>query len=143
DHDLGGYWSGNGERVDDVTGARHVDLADLDVERGDEVRVRVSDPTEFVRDRKSRRSAAMSFSRAWTVSDVAATGDDELAFTPSTSTERPTGGDDVVFVETTHPAGHVPDIRWALDETPIDDVDDSASIDLGTLDLDPGTYELT
>ncbi|UYM04996.1 M64 family metallopeptidase [Solicola gregarius] len=142
-HDLDVRWSVGGEDVGGTDGARNLDLSELDVEAGEEVTVDVSDPTEFVRDPALRESAAMSFSRTWTVGESAPPADDELAFSASTPTERQVGGEDVVFAETTHPGGVEPDVRWTLDGDPIDDADGSGSVDLGSLDLAAGTYELT
>lgn len=141
-HDLEVRWSVGGEPVDDADGARNLDLGELDVRPGDEVRVDVADPTEFVRDPAIRDSEAMSFSRTWTVGEGTPTGDDDLSFSASTPTERRVGGEDVVFVETTHPGGQVPEVRWTLDGAPIEDADASNSVDLGALDLGQATYQL-
>lgn len=141
-HDLDVRWSVDGEPVDDAAGARSLDLAALDASPGDEVRVDVVDPTSFVRDPAIRGSAAMSASRTWTVGDAAARAGEPPSFTGSSPTERPVGGKDVVFVETSHPRDQVPDVRWSLDGDPVEDGDGSGSIDVAALDLDPGTYEL-
>ena len=141
-HDLDVRWSVNGKQVNDADGARNLDLADLDVESGDEVSVDVVDPTSFVRDPEIRNSDAMSAARTWSIGAGAAPEADPLTFTASTPTERPTGGEDVVFVETSQPATDVPDVRWTLDGDRIEDDDDSGSINLAELDLDEGTYTL-
>lgn len=142
-HDLDVRWSVNGEPVGKAAGTRNLDLADLDVDAGDEVRVDIVDPTSFVRDPEIRNSAAMSAERTWTVaSTTKASGDTEVSFTASTPTDRPVGGEDVVFVETSHPGADVPDVRWTLDGDPIEDADGSGSVDLGAVGLDAGTHEL-
>lgn len=142
-HDLDVQWSVNGEPVGDAEGARDLDLAEFDLAVGDEVQVDVVDTTSFVRDPAIRKSDAMSASRTWTVSDAQAPSGEPLSFSASTPIERPSGGEDVVFVETNHPGDDVPDVRWSLDGEPVEDSDGSGSIDLGTLGLDDGTYALS
>ena len=142
-HDLDVEWSVDGDPVKDARGARSLALGDLDVEADDEVRVEVSDPTTFVRDPELQDSDAMSFSRSWVVGDASRGSDVDLRFKASTPTDRPVGGEDVVFVETTHPSGELPAVRWRLDGDQINDTDASGSVDLASLDLDSGTYELT
>lgn len=142
-HELDVRWSVNGERVPGAHNTRNLDLAGLDVHAGDKVRVTVQDPTSFVRDPAIRRSGAMTAVRSWTVGTPLPDDDVTPEFTSSTLTDRPVGGEDVVFVETTHPAGEALDVRWRLDGEPLANPANSRNLDLGDLDLSEGTHRLS
>ncbi|MEV6287349.1 M64 family metallopeptidase [Kribbella sp. NPDC051770] len=51
-------------------------------------------------------------------------------------------GDQVVWLQTLHPASHELDVTWTLDGTELE-TDNARALDLGTLDLAPGTHALT
>ncbi|MEV1178602.1 M64 family metallopeptidase [Nonomuraea sp. NPDC049784] len=104
------------------------------------VTVTVSDPTGFVRDPAVR--AAITRPRTWTVDTSLTTPPDgvEAAIVSSTPTDRPLGRADVAYVETTHPAATVPEISWTLDGGR---AGTGTDLDLGELDLKPGTHTLT
>jgi len=137
-HELEVTWEINGEVVAD-DGRRSLDLEAFDVADGDTVTVTVVDPTEFVRDPAIRSSAALTASRTWTVGPEPV----ELTFTRSTPTGRAVGRDEVVYVETAHPRDRVLEVEWTLDGQPVDPGGDARTFDLGAVDLDEGTHELT
>jgi hypothetical protein len=64
-------------------------------------------------------------------------------FTLSSATDRPVGGDEVVYVETNHPSDRVLDVAWRLDGQLIPNPHNSRNLNLGALDLAPGTYQLS
>ncbi len=51
-------------------------------------------------------------------------------------------GDQVVWLQTLHPASHELDVTWTLDGTELE-TSNARSLDLGTLDLAPGAHTLT
>jgi hypothetical protein len=67
----------------------------------------------------------------------------EAAFTLSTPTENRVGGEDVVFVETTHPTDRVLDVTWRLDGAVVPNPANSRNFDLGARGLAAGTYDLS
>jgi IgA Peptidase M64 len=143
-HELDVAWAVNGVTVPDTHNSRDLDLSTLDVEAGDTVRVTVQDPTEFVRDPAIRTGPALTQTRQWTVGTPPAAVPVPIAITGSTQVgERAVGGQDVVYVETTHPADRILDVTWRLDGTVLPNPHNSRNLDLGDLDLASGTYELT
>jgi hypothetical protein len=92
----------------------------------------------------------MSATDSWVVGDplpdtnarVAITEASE-SITASTQTERPIGGEDVVYVETTHPTDRVLDVTWRLDGRVVRHTHNSRNLDLGDLDLAEGTHTLS
>lgn len=136
-HSLVTTWNVDGR---DLPGDRDtLDLRPLGLAQGRHtVTATVSDPTAFVRDPDVR--AAMTRTRTWTVDTAITTPPDaaEPAFVSSTPTDRPLGRADVVYVETTHPAQTVPQVTWTLNGARYEGTD----LDLGELDLKPGTHTL-
>ncbi|QVQ52338.1 peptidase M64 [Spiractinospora alimapuensis] len=141
-HELDVTWSVDGTEVEDTNGARSLELADLDLESGQTVSVTVQDPTEFVRDPEIREAPMMTQSREWTVGDPLDADPVEVAFTNSTDTESPVGGDDVIFAETTHPTDRVFDVTWEVDGEAVSGGHDR-TLHLSDLDLAEGTYTVT
>ncbi|TDD43437.1 peptidase [Nonomuraea terrae] len=137
-HSLTTTWSVDGE---ELPGDRDtLDLRALDLAPGTHtVTATVTDPTEFVRDPAIRD--AITGTRTWTVDTALTTPPDgvEPAFVSSTPTGHPVGRADVVYVETTHPATTVPEVTWTLDGKRYQ----GADLDLGAIDLPPGTHTLT
>ncbi|WP_157549889.1 M64 family metallopeptidase [Nonomuraea candida] len=137
-HSLTTTWRVDGR---DLPGDRDsLDLRTLGLSPGTHtVTATVSDPTAFVRDPAIR--AAITRTRTWTVDTSITTPPDgtQPAFVSSTPTDRPLGRDDVVYVETTHPAATVPEVTWTLNGVRHTGTD----LDLGELDLEPGTHTLT
>jgi IgA peptidase M64 len=141
-HELDVTWRLNGEVVDQ--GTRNLEPAEHGAKAGDTIELTVQDPTAFVRDPAVRSSPAMTQTRQWTVgADPTPPAPIEAAFTASTQTDRAVGRSDVVWVETTHPVDRVPGVAWRLDGQVLPNPGNSRNLDLGDLDLHPGTYRLT
>jgi hypothetical protein len=118
-HSLSVTWTLDGVAVG--SGAS-VDLSTLDIVAGTHtLAATVVDPTSFVRDPAIRGSAALTRSRTWTVdtSVVTPPGETRVDITASTPTDRPVGGTDVVYVQTTHPVDQIPLATWRLDGAPV------------------------
>ncbi|MFC6557526.1 M64 family metallopeptidase [Nonomuraea cavernae] len=139
-HGLLTTWTVDGK---EVSGDRDtLDLRTLGLTPGTHtVTATVSDPTEYVRDPAIR--AAMTRTRTWTVDTTITTPPDGVApaFVSSRPTDRPVGRDEVVYVETTHPAAGIPEIAWKLDGRSVGGK--GGDLDLKTLDLASGTHTLT
>jgi hypothetical protein len=142
-HELTVTWRVNGELVPGTANSRNLDLAGLDVAAGDVVQVTVQDETEFVRDPTFKNGPRMTQTRQWTVGAPLAPADVDPSFTLSTPTDRPVGGEDVVFVETTHPTDRMLDVTWRLDGAVVPNPANSRNFDLGARGLAAGTYGLT
>jgi hypothetical protein len=158
-HELTVTWriGGPDGEVLDTGNSRHLDLAALNLAPGTIVHVEVRDPVgpdgiDWVRNPSTGDSATDSGyngprfvqTRQWTVgSETAPSSPDSAEFTGSSPIDRPVAGDEVVYVETNHPADRVLEVAWRLDGQPIPNPQNSRNLDLGTLDLAPGTYSLT
>jgi hypothetical protein len=147
DHELTVSWSVNGVAVPGTGNSRNLDLAALSVAPGDVVQVTVKDETEFVRDPAILDGPRMTQTRQWTVGAALPASPVDVAFTNSTSLARAVGGQDVVFVETTHPTDRILDVTWELGLAGkrlevLPNPANSRNLDLGALGLEPGTYEL-
>ena len=137
-HELTVTWRVNGEVVPGTGNSRNLDLAGLDVAAGDVVDVTVQDETEFVRDPAFKNGPRMTQTRQWTVGAPLAATPVDAAFTISTPTDRPVGGDEVVFVETTHPTDRVLNVTWRLDGAVVPNPANSRNFDLGAQNLAAG-----
>ena len=142
-HELTVTWRVNGELVPGTGNSRNLDLAGLGVAAGDVVQVTVQDETEFVRDPNFKNGPRMTQTRQWTVGAPLAPAAVGPAFTLSTPTEHPVGGEDGVFVETTHPTDRVLDVTWRLDGAVVPNPANSRNFDLGARGLAAGTYDLS
>jgi hypothetical protein len=113
DHELDVTWALDGTNLS-TSNARALDLSTLSLAAGTHtLTATIVDPTTFVRDPAIRNGTALTQKLTWTIKDgvnapVAVTP----AITRSTSTDKPVGRNDVVYVETTHPDGPV---SWTLD----------------------------
>ncbi|WP_214317231.1 M64 family metallopeptidase [Nonomuraea sediminis] len=119
DHALTVAWTVDGKQAGHE---QALDLRTLGLTPGTHtVSATVTDPTDFVRDPAIR--AAMTRTRTWTVDTSITTPPDGLTpgFVSSTPTSRPVGKNDVVYVETTHPAATVPAVTWRLDGKQVGD----------------------
>lgn len=145
-HQLDVTWTVDG--VVAARGSRNLNLATLGLTAGTHtVRVTVVDPTEFVRDPAIRASAALTQSRVWTVNTSLTTPVSPVqpAFTLSTPTAEPVGGNDVVYAEPTHPTSQVFSVVWRLDGRTVDPGGpggNDRAFDLEPLGLN-GTHTLT
>jgi hypothetical protein len=140
-HELTVTWRVNGEVVPTV-GARHLDLAALDVEAGDVVHVTVKDETDFVRDPVFKDGPRMTQTRQWTVGAPLTPSSPAPALTISTPTDRAVARDEVVFVETTHPTDAVHEVTWRLDGAVVPN-GNRRNFDLGAAGLSSGNHTLT
>ncbi|SDJ56952.1 IgA Peptidase M64 [Nonomuraea maritima] len=146
-HELTVTWAVNGKTVKKAAGNRNFDLEAHRVRPGDTVTVTVSDDTADVRDPAVADGPALTQTREWTIAAPPATAPPvasvPVTFTSSTATDAPVGGQDVVYVETTHPRDRVLDVTWTLDGKKLRNRDNSRNLDLGALRLKPGTHQLT
>lgn len=141
-HELTVTWSVNGAVVEGTGNSRNFDLEAHGVGVGDTVSVTVSDATEDVRDPAVADGGSLTQTREWTIVEEPPAPSD-VEFTSSTDTTRPVGGQDVVYVETTHPRDRVLDVTWRLNGSVVPNPDNLRNLDLGALGLASGTYELT
>jgi hypothetical protein len=155
-HELSVTWRA-GDTVLDTHGSRSLDLAALNLPSGTVVSVEVRDPVgpdgiDWVRNPSNGNSSTNSGyngprfvqTREWTVGEPGAPASPpEAEITASTMTSQPVAGDEVVFVETNHPADRVVDVAWTLDGTPLANPHNSRRVDLGALGLAAGSYRLT
>jgi hypothetical protein len=97
-----------------------------------------------VRDPAIRASAALTRTRTWTVDTAVTTppADVPVEITASTPANRPVGGTDVVYVETTHPLDRVPTVTWTLDGVAVPAPGDDHSLALRDFRL-TGRHTLT
>jgi hypothetical protein len=136
-------WRLNGAVVTGTGNSRNLDLAGLGVSTGDVVEATVQDETEFVRDPSFKNGPRMTQTRQWTVGAPLTPTPVDAAFTLYTPTDRPVGGEEVVFVETTHPTDRVLDVTWRLDGTVVPNPANSRNFDLGGQNLGSGTHTLS
>lgn len=143
-HALDVRWEVDGRPVSEAGGRTYLDLEALGPGGpGRTVGVTVVDPTEFVRD-PALRDSALTATRSWTVGDFSVEPEEvEVAFTGSTHTERPVGGADVVYVETTHPRDRVLEVGWTLNGRPAEAGVNDRDFHLAEAGLAPGTHTLT
>jgi hypothetical protein len=158
-HQLDVTWRVGGPdgTVLDTDNSRNLELGPLDLEPGTVVHVEARDPvgpdgTDWVRNPSSGNSSTNSGyngprfvqTRQWTVGSETVTPSAPAAeITISSLTSQPVSGDEVVYVETNHPADRVLDVTWRLDGVVVPNALNSRNLDLEALDLGSGTYELT
>ncbi|MCK2238552.1 MULTISPECIES: M64 family metallopeptidase [unclassified Crossiella] len=144
-HSLTVTWTLDGTPLS-TNGSRSVDLTKQNLTPGRHTLLAtVTDPTEFVRDPAIRASAALTRTRTWTIDTSLTTPRpnvpaDFLAHTP---TNRPVGGGDVVYVQTTRPAAQEPPVTWTLDGRQVSTAVDNRDLNLKSLKLTPGRHTLT
>jgi hypothetical protein len=138
--------------------SRNLDLESLDLEPGTLVHVEVRDPVDpngidWVRNSSTSSGSSNSGyngprfvqTRQWALDHESATPtppDDVDLVTGSTPTDTPVAGDEVVYVQTGHPAGRAVDVSWSLNGAPVSSSTDR-TIDLGSIALPSGTHELS
>lgn len=143
-HELGITWRVNGTVVASANNSRHLNINAMNLAAGtNTVTATVTDPTSFVRD-PAIRDSALTATRSWTLGKTrAAARPADVAFTESTQTGRPVGGQDVVYVETAHPLGRVLNVIWRLDGQVVPNPVNSRAFALSDRKLTPGTHTLT
>ena len=160
-HEMRVTWrlGGPDGEVLDTDNDRNFDLEPLDLDPGTIVHVEVRDPVgpdgiDWVRNPSTGNTATNSGyngprfvqTRQWTVGEPEPTPTppplgDEL-ITGSSPTTRPVAGDEVVYVDTVHPAGRVLEVTWTLNGEPVAASTDR-TIDLAALGLASGAHQLT
>jgi hypothetical protein len=140
-HELTVTWRINGQVVE-TGNSRSLELAGHAVVAGDTIQVTVQDETDWVRDPAFRNGPRLTQTRQWTVGTPLAPASPEPAFTNSTPTQHAVAGDEVVFVETTHPTGSVHEVTWRLDGVVVPN-GNRRNFDLGAQGLAPGTHALS
>jgi hypothetical protein len=142
-HQLDVTWRVNGEVVPGTGNSRSLDLEGRNIPAGATVTATVVDNTEFVRD-PAIRTADLTATHTWTVADTSTTAPPvEVGFTGSSQTHRAVAHDEVVYVETPHPADRVLDVSWSLDGTVVAGTGNSRNFDLGAHNLTAGTHTLS
>jgi hypothetical protein len=146
-HELDITWQVDGRPIPAASGHRHLNLGTLGSAKPAAVAVSVVDPTTFVRDPEIR-AKALTATRSWTVgpsgaSRAAASPASADTFLASTQTERAVGGNDVVYVMTSHPAQRVPEVTWRLNGKVMPPAADNRVFNLARQKLPPGTSTLT
>jgi IgA peptidase M64 len=153
-HQLSFTWRAGGQ----VIGTdQNLDLAPLNLSAGTVVEVEVRDPVgpdgiDWVRNPSTGNAADDSgFNgprfvqrRSWTVGASPAPRSTPAAeITASTMTTQPLARDEVVFVETNHPADRIVRVAWALDGRPVANPANARTLDLSAKRLAPGNHTLT
>lgn len=148
-HELTVTWTVNGVTVPGTSNSRNLHLGELAVQAGDVIQAIAKDETEFVRDPAFKDGPRLTQTRTWTVGAPLPATPVDAAFTNSTPTVRAVSGEEVVFVETTHPTDRVLDVTWRIAPAGkpfpvvVPNPDNSRNLDLGELGLGEGTYDLT
>ncbi len=154
-HELQVTWRIGGT-VLETHGARSLDLRPFNLSAGTVVSVEARDPVgpdgiDWVRNPSAGNSATDSGyngprfvqTREWTVGDPGVVPSPPAAeITGSTMTGQPVAGDEVVFVETSHPTDRILDVAWSLDGRPLPNPHNSRRLDLGALGLPAGSHRL-
>src|SRR5688500_4641974 len=154
-HELQVTWRANGT-VLDTRGSRSLDHDPLDLPAGTVVHVEVRDPVgpdgiDWVRNPSNGNTSTNSGfngprfvqTREWTVGEPGVVPSPPPAeVTASTMTGQPVAGDEVVFVETNHPADRILDVAWSVDGSPVPNPTNSRRLDLGKLNLAAGTHRV-
>ena len=158
-HDVNVTWRTGGPTGPVIaTGtSRNLDLEPLNLAPGTVVFAEVRDPvgpsgTDWVRNPSANNAAADSGfngsrfvqTRTWTVGDTTVTPSaPEADITASSQTTHPVAANEVVYVETNHPADRILPVTWTLNGTAVPNTANSRSLDLSKLNLPAGTHTLT
>ena len=157
-HEVNVTWRNGGPTGPVIaTGSRNLDLEPLNLAPGTVVHAEVRDPVgpsgiDWVRNPSANNSATDSGfngsrfvqTRTWTVGDTTVTASPaEADITFHTANTHPVASDEVVYVETNHPADRVLPVTWTINGTAVPNPTNSRNLDLGALSLPPGTHTLT
>ena len=135
-----------------ATGTRNLDLEPLNLAPGTVVWAEVRDPVgpsgiDWVRNPSTGNSATDAGfngsrfvqTRTWTVGDTTVTPTPPAAdITYHSANTHPVAADEVVYVETNHPADRVLPVTWTLNGIAVPNPTNSRNLDLGALTLPPG-----
>ena len=146
-----------GEVIAAAADSRNLDLEPLDLAPGTVVHAEIRDPVgpdgiDWVRNPSTGNSATDSGyngprfvqTREWTVGETTVTPSPPAAeITGHTANTRPVAADEVVYVETNHPADRVLPVTWRLNGTVVPNPRNARNLDLGELGVPPGTHTLT
>ena len=139
-----------------ATGPRNLDLEPLNLAPGTVVPAEVRDPVgpdgiDWVRNPSTANTATNSGfngsrfvqTREWTVGDTTVTPSAPAAdITANTANTQPVAGDEVVYVETNHPADRVLPVTWSINGVAVANPTNSRNLDLSKLNLMAGTHTL-
>ena len=158
-HELQYTWRAGGASGEALAtnGNPYLDLEPLDLPAGTIVHLEVRDPVgpdgiDWVRNPSTNNTASNSGfngprfvqTREWTVGpDGAQASAPQAEITNATIDVQPVAGDEVLFVETNHPADRVIDVAWSVDGTVVPNPANKRTLDLGVLGLTAGTHEVT
>ncbi|UOQ87721.1 M64 family metallopeptidase [Agromyces endophyticus] len=158
-HELQYTWRVGGPtgEVLETNGNPYLDLEPLDLPEGTVVSLEVRDPVgpdgiDWVRNPSTNSTSSDSGfngprfvqARQWTVGAGNVTPSEPAAeITNATLDVQPVAADEIVFVETNHPADRVLDVAWTVDGETVANPGNRRTLDLGELDLPAGTHELT
>ncbi len=143
-HELNVSWQVDGKAIPSAANSRYLNLGALGLPKAATVTATVVDPTEFVRDPEIR-GKALTATRSWTIAAAPAApagASAPVQFTASTQTERPIGGQDVVYVVTTHTPDRVPEVSWRLNGKVVPAAANSRTFALARQNLPAGTHKL-
>jgi hypothetical protein len=144
-HHLDITWEVDGKPVPKASRSRVLDLRNAGgVREGSTISVTVVDPTPFVRDPEIRASA-LTATRSWKVGPTpGAIADAALVFASTTQTDRPVGGQDVVYARPAVGTNVAPRVVWQLNGKPaVASTPDGWTFDLAEHKLPAGTHTLT
>jgi hypothetical protein len=143
-HHLDITWEMDGKPVPKAARSRVLDLRNVSgVKEGSTVTVTVVDPTPFVRDPEIR-ATALTARRSWKVGPTpGVVADAWLQFTASTQTERPVGGQDIIYVRPVVGTLGALHVSWHLNgKTVPPSTPDRWTFDLASQKLPAGTHRL-
>ncbi|CAN5474556.1 M64 family metallopeptidase [soil metagenome] len=144
-HQLDVTWEVDGKPVPKAARSRVLDLRNAGtVKEGSTVTVTVVDPTEFVRD-PDIRAQALTAKRSWKVGPTPGLIADAMReFSASTQTERPVGGQDVIYVRPAIGTMVAPRVSWQLNGRNVRPLTpDGQTFELGAYNLTPGAHRVT
>jgi hypothetical protein len=156
-HDMRITWRTGGPNGPVIaTGVRELDLEPLNLPAGTIVHVEVRDPVgpdgiDWVRNPSTSNAATNSGyngprfvqTRQWTLGEETAPASAPAAeITAHTSNTQPVAGDEVVYVNTTHHADRILPVTWTINDVVVPNTNNSRTLNLGELDLPPGTHTL-
>jgi hypothetical protein len=142
-HMLDVIWEVNGKEVSNTNNSRYLELENLDVKAGDNVKATVKDRTELVRDPSYLDGPRMTQVREWTIGKTLEKIEVEPKFTNHSATEHALAYNEIVFVQTSNLNDRVLDVTWQLNGERLLETHNNRVLDLEKLDLPKGSSELS